>query len=92
MYSARNYYLSKEICRLKYCIVDKYVLSTYQISVWNSFFVDAESPSKKNIIFSLALAGVAQCIEHRPENQPVAGSIPSQGTCLGCRPGPQCGA
>ena len=37
---------------------------------------------------NLALAGVAQCIEHRPANQRVASSIPSQGTCLGCRPGP----
>ena len=31
-----------------------------------------------------ALAGVAQWIEHQPANQRVAGSIPSQGTCLGC--------
>ena len=38
------------------------------------------------------LAGVAQWIEYRPANQRVAGSIPSQGTCLGCRPGPQYGA
>ena len=38
-----------------------------------------------------ALAGVAQWIEHRPANQKVAGSIPSRGTCLGYRPGPQCG-
>ena len=30
-----------------------------------------------------ALAGVAQWIEHGPANQSVAGSIPSQGTCLG---------
>ena len=36
-----------------------------------------------------ALAGVAQWIEHPPMNQRVTGSIPSQGTCLGCRPGPQ---
>ena len=36
-----------------------------------------------------ALAGVAQWTEHRPANQRVAGSIPSQGTCLGCRPAPQ---
>ena len=36
-----------------------------------------------------ALAGVAQWIECWPVNQRVAGSIPSQGTCLGCRPGPQ---
>ena len=37
----------------------------------------------------LALAGVAQWIECWPVNQRVAGSIPSQGTCLGCEPGPQ---
>ena len=35
------------------------------------------------------LAGVAQWIECQPANQRVEGSIPSQGTCLGCRPGPQ---
>ena len=38
-----------------------------------------------------ALACVAQWTECRPENQRVAGSIPSQGTCLGCGLGPQCG-
>ena len=36
-----------------------------------------------------ALAGVAQWTEHRPANQRVTGSIPSQGTFLGCGPGPQ---
>ena len=36
-----------------------------------------------------ALAGVAQWIEHWPVNQRVSSSIPSQGTCLGGRPGPQ---
>ena len=41
---------------------------------------------------SFALAGVAQWIECRPANQRVAGSIPSQDTCLGCGPGPQLGA
>ena len=35
--------------------------------------------------YLLALAGVALWIEHRPANQTVA----SQGTCLGCGPGPQ---
>ena len=35
-------------------------------------------------LYVLALAGVAQWIECRPENQGIAGSIPSQGTCLGC--------
>ena len=41
---------------------------------------------------SKALAGVAQWIEPWPVNQKVAGLIPRQGTCLGCRPGPQQGA
>ena len=36
-----------------------------------------------------ALTGVAQWIEHQTAKQRVTGSIPSQGTCLGCRPGPQ---
>ena len=39
-----------------------------------------------------ALAGVALWIECRPVNWKVAGSIPSQGTRLGCGPGPQWGA
>ena len=44
----------------------------------------------KNVKGSIsALAGVAQWIEHQPANQRVAHSIPSQGTCLGCGPGPQ---
>ena len=38
-----------------------------------------------------ALAGVAQCIECWPANPRVAGSIPSQDTCLGFGPGPQWG-
>ena len=42
----------------------------------------------RNVVES-ALAGVAQWIEHGPKNQRVTGLIPSQGTCLGCRPGPQ---
>ena len=39
----------------------------------------------------MTLAGVAQWIECRPANQWVAGSIPSQGTYLGCGSGPQLG-
>ena len=39
----------------------------------------------------LALAGVAQWVGHWPASQKVASSIPSQRTCLGCRPGPQLG-
>ena len=38
-----------------------------------------------------ALAGVAQWIERQPANQRVTGSIPSQGTRLGCGPGPNRG-
>ena len=36
-----------------------------------------------------ALAAVAQWIERWPASQGVSASIPSQGTCLGCRPGAQ---
>ena len=36
----------------------------------------------------MALAGVAQWIECQSANQRVASSIPSQGTCMGGRPGP----
>ena len=35
------------------------------------------------------LAGVVQWIERQPVNQGVASSIPSQGTSLGCGPGPE---
>ena len=38
------------------------------------------------------LAGVAKWIECQPANPRFVGSIPSQGTCLGCGPGPQWGA
>ena len=36
----------------------------------------------------LSPAGVVQWLEHGSVNQKVAGSIPNQGTCLGCGPGP----
>ena len=35
------------------------------------------------------LAAVAQWSERWPENQRVTSLIPTQGTCLGCRPSPQ---
>ena len=38
-----------------------------------------------------ALVGMAQWIECWPMNQKVDGLIPSQGTCLSFRPGPQLG-
>ena len=40
----------------------------------------------------VALEGVAQLLEYQPAKQNAAGSIPSQGRCLGCGPGPQVGA
>ena len=42
------------------------------------------------IIFQ-ALVGISQWTECGPVNQSIASLIPSQGTCLGCRPGPQLG-
>ena len=36
-----------------------------------------------------ALASAIQWIEHWPANKGITGLIPSQGTCLGCGPGPQ---
>ena len=38
------------------------------------------------------LAGVAWWVEWQPVNPEVAGSLPGQGTGLGCRPGTQVGA
>ena len=38
-----------------------------------------------------ALPGVPQCAGHRPADRQVTSSIPSQGTYLGCRPGPWLG-
>ena len=40
-------------------------------------------------ILNFALAGVAQSTEPGTVNQRIMGSIPSQGICLGCRPGLQ---
>ena len=42
-----------------------------------------EENRKIKITPQLALAGVAQWIEHQTVNQRVASLIPSQGTCLG---------
>ena len=64
-----------------------------------SELIEQLTSSEKNITcilllkaFSCALAGVAQWIECGPVNQRVTGSIPNQGTCLGCRPHLQWGA
>ena len=65
----------------------------------SGFVFFATDPEKSTSAFlnsllklkSPALAGVAQWTECWPANQRVAGSIPSQGTCLGYRPGPRWG-
>ena len=62
--------------KYEFCIIFAY----HEISLFYFF-----QPFK---IIKAALAGVAQWIEHWPVNQRVAGSMPSQGTLLGCRPGP----
>ena len=59
-------------------------LETCIILLTNNTLIDL---LKKKV--STVLADVAQWIECQPVNQRVAGSIPSQGTCLGCGPGPQ---
>ena len=55
-------------------------------NVFLHFFKDLKN--QKNI----ALAGVAKWTECPQANQWVASLIPSQGTFLGCKPGPQEGA
>ena len=45
-----------------------------------------------DVIKNLKPWPVAQLVECSPRNQKVAGSIPCQGTCLGCGPGPWLGA
>ena len=55
------------------------------------------NPRRKDInalikMYQYSPGGVAQWIECQPVNQTVAGSIPSQGTCLRCKPDPQWGA
>ena len=37
------------------------------------------------------MTSVAQLVGHHPEKQKVTSSIPDQGTCLGCGPGPWLG-
>ena len=51
------------------------------------FYISKTSYLYKTVF--LLLAGVAQWIKCWPVNQRVAGSIPSQGTCLGCGTGPR---
>ena len=48
---------------------------------------------KSHVRYLLArvLAGLAQWIEHQPANLKAAGSVPRQGACQDCGPGPRSG-
>ena len=63
--------------------VDEWIKKPWYMYTMNTFW-----PLK---IRKSTLAGVAQWIECWPVNQKVASLTPSQGTCLGCGPGPQLG-
>ena len=58
---------------------EKLPISFYEISI-----ILIPKPDKDIMKKKIALAGVAQSIECHPENPRVTGSIPSQGTYLGC--------
>ena len=57
--------------------------------VWSKMLYEEHTTEKWEVC--VALAGVGQWIECHSINEKVAGSIPSQGKCLGCRPGPRLG-
>ena len=63
----------------------KNIISDKSHFLWNIVSLPYDGICKEVFI---ALTGVAQWIEHWTANQRVAGLIPSQGTCLGCRPSP----
>ena len=46
----------------------------------------------RGLVLVAQWTGVVQWTECQPVNQRVTSSIPRQGTCLGCKPGPQLGA
>ena len=69
-----------------YLIILKCEVLIYTIACMNLENIMVKSQPQK--IPYCALAGVAQWIEHWAENQRVTSLIPSQGTCLGCGPGP----
>ena len=76
---------------LFYCVFCAPVSVSVFLCVSVSVHVYSPSASQSSSKTREGPAGVAQWIERRPANQGVAGLIPSQGTCLGCGPGPQWG-
>ena len=106
-YPKINSRLIKDVKNLNYQYLGEITFYTggclYTLRVGKFFFLSKrqnsgaikEEPDRLDSIKNstyLALAGVAQWIEYRLANQRVAGSIPSQGTCLGCGPNHQLGA
>ena len=53
---------------------------------------EISKPAYKASLLEIPPAGVTQWIECQPATQRVMGSIPIQGTCLGCRLGSLSGA
>ena len=95
---APNQYLDRVIKMLFYYnsfknIINHALLSHYRDFQIFVFLHNLEVPTQisRLIKSSLTLAGMAPWIECWPMNQRVAGLIPSQGTCLGCWPGPSRG-
>ena len=83
-----TFHLSPPILFLSSMLPHSWIIPSFYWNLsWNCFLWKCAW----DIIFLrlLALAGVAQWIEHWTVKQRVTGSIPSQGTCLGCRLGPQ---
>ena len=87
-----------------FIIVKKWALSSDEriSTLWCSHIMKQHLSTKRDEVLMhttmqknlenimLAQTAVAQWIEHQPANQRVTSSIPSQGTRLGCGPGPQC--
>ena len=66
-----------------------HAVTNCKFSLFYGLVILHQSSSPGNFYWIKSLAGVAQWLECQPVNHRVTGSIPSQGTCLGCRPGPQ---
>ena len=89
-----------------FIIVKKWALSSDEriSTLWCSHIMKQHLSTKRDEVLMhttmqknlenimLAQTAVAQWIEHQPANQRVTSSIPSQGTRLGCGPGPLWGA
>ena len=72
------------------CFLSLFLLSFSEILFSSLFYLFRHKFLSSLNIFKIVywtLAGVAQWIECWPANQRVTNLIPSQGICLGCRPG-----